>query len=386
MLDPAWFLSALRQQGVTWVTGVPCSYASGLYSTLETGAWPYLSATSEGESAAIAAGTWLAGSQAITLCQNSGLGNMTNPLSSLIWPYQIPVIVGVSRRGWPAHSDEPQHALMGEIAPALLKLLCLSAEPLSATHEVASQQLAAAAERCSARRSTAFVFGKDVFDNARVASACPPTPPAPTRQQVQTLRGGPRPTREAVLGLYLGMQSHRATVSTTGYTSRELYQLDDRDSHFYMAGSMGCAPAIAVGLATVGSAATVLDGDGALLMRMGTLATVGRYVRTSFVHLVLDNGCHESTGGQGTQSPYVNFAAAALACSYRRAWWCDGIDAVHEALKCALAETDGPVMVHCLIRPGVARDLPRPTQPLPDIALRFRQHVSSPANPTATNR
>lgn len=381
MLDPTWFLSTLSQQGITCVTGVPCSYVSGLYSTLETGAWPYLSATSEGESAAIAAGTWLAGSQAITLCQNSGLGNMTNPLSSLIWPYQIPVVVGVSRRGWPTHADEPQHALMGEITPALLDLLCLSTEPLSAAREVALGQLAAAAERCSSRRSTAFVFGKDVFDNACAVAASPSTSPAPAGEQVRIMRGGPRPTREAMLGVYLGMQSHRATVSTTGYTSRELYRLDDRGSHFYMFGSMGCAAAIAVGLAASGRAVTVLDGDGALLMRLGTLATVGRYVRTPFVHLVLDNGCHESTGGQRTQSPYVNFATAALACGYRRAWWCDGIDAVHEALKCALAETDGPVMIHCLIRPGVASPLPRPAQPLPDLALRFRDHVSSTATP-----
>jgi len=348
-----------------------------LYSTLESGVWPYLSATSEGESAAIAAGTWLAGSQAITLCQNSGLGNMTNPLSSLIWPYQIPVILGVSRRGWPAHADEPQHALMGEISPALLNLLGLSTEPLSDTHDVAAGQLAVAVERCSARQSTAFVFGKDVFDNACAAATGAPAPPPLAHEGVRILRGGTRPTREAALSAYLAMQSQRATVSTTGFISRELYRLDDRASHFYMAGSMGCAPAIGVGLAVAnGCPVTVLDGDGALLMRMGTLATAGRYVRTPFVHLVLDNGCHESTGGQSTQSPYVNFAAVALACSYRRAWWCDGIDALHEALGCALAETGGPVMVHCLIRPGTAGKLPRPAQTLPDLALRFREQLS----------
>jgi phosphonopyruvate decarboxylase len=390
LIDPTWFLSELVRHRVGCVTGVPCSYVSGLYSLLQDGRWPYISATSEGESVAIASGAWLGGEQAVALCQNSGLGNMTNPLSSLVVPYRIPVILGVSRRGWPAGTDEPQHGLMGEITPALLRLLQLSTEDLSSSPETAARQLAAAAERCADRQSTALVIEKGVFGKGETAAAGPAEEvvrAGAQRRAVRDLRGGHRPLRSEVLAVHLALDADRVTVATTGYTSRELYGMDDRESHFYMVGSMGCAAAIGLGVATTGGhPVTVLDGDGALLMRMGSLATVGRYARAPFVHVVLDNGQHESTGGQRTNGSGVDFAAVALGNGYRAAWRCDGIDAVRDALRQAVQWPDGPVLVHCLIRPGAAGNLPRPTQTLPDLALRFRTHLSrTPASvPAAT--
>ncbi len=388
MLNPGWFLTELARHQIGCIAGVPCSYVSCLYSLLEDGSWPYLSATSEGESVALAAGTWLAGSQGVALCQNSGLGNMVNPLSSLVKPFEIPVILGVSRRGWPTGTDESQHELMGEITPRLLRLLKLSTEELSEVPDTAAVQLVSAVDRSARRRSTALVFGKGVFDNsipqASRSVADPPPVPATHRVAVRILRDGRRPTRNEVLASWLALDSWWATVATTGYTSRQLYDLDDRDSHFYMVGSMGCAPAIGVGIATTSRLpVTVLDGDGALLMRMGTLATVGRYVRTPFLHLVLDNGLHESTGGQRTNGAAVDFAATALACGYRAAWQCDGIIALQTALSQATECTDGPVLVHCFVRPGTTGKLPRPKQQLPDLALRFRAHLTESVAHTA---
>ncbi|MFC9438725.1 phosphonopyruvate decarboxylase [Nocardia sp. NPDC057030] len=375
MLNPAWFLNELDQHRIGCITGVPCSYISGLYSMLEDGTRPYFPATSEGEAVALAAGAWLAGSRGLVLAQNSGLGNMVNPLSSLTQPFEIPVILGVSRRGWPAGTDEPQHALMGRITPDLLRLLGIRTENLALDHAAAARQLAHAADRCDDRRSTAFVLEKGILDNAVPPAEVVEPEPLPSAT-VRALRAGPRPTRAQVLDSWLALGVSRPTVATTGYTSRELYGLDDRDNHFYLVGSMGCAPALAGGLAVAGLPVTVLDGDGALLMRMGSLATLARHVRTPFLHVVLDNGRHESTGGQRTNGGVVDFAAAALACGYRAAWRCDGSEAVTTALREAVAHQDGCVLVHCLVRPGVASKPPRPKDRLPDLALRFRTHVT----------
>jgi phosphonopyruvate decarboxylase len=150
MLESNWFLQQATQQG-GFISGVPCSYVAGLYSTLERGGWPYLPATSEGEGVAIAAGTWLGGRQGIVLCQNSGLGNMVNPLTSLIAAFRIPVILGVSRRGWPSGTDEPQHELMGAITVRLLELMALHVETLPADPVIGASLLAQATERAAAR-------------------------------------------------------------------------------------------------------------------------------------------------------------------------------------------------------------------------------------------
>jgi len=384
MIDPAWFLSELTRHRIGCVTGVPCSYVSGLYTLLEGEKERYVSATNEAESVAIAAGVWLGGSQAVALCQNSGLGNMTNPLSSLAGPYRIPVLLGVSRRGWPAGTDEPQHALMGRITPELLGLLEVSTEILDPTPEFAAQQIEAAVQRCADRRSAALIIEKGVFDNAVPAPAVPNVdvlPPA----VVHTLSGGKRPRRGEVIAAYLAMAPARVTVATTGYTGRELYGIDDRDTNFYMTGSMGCAAGIGIGLAMTGHPVTVLDGDGALLMRLGSLATVGRYVRSPYLHVVLDNGQHESTGGQRTNGSAVDFAAVAVACGYRAAWRCDGVDAVRTALHEAAQVTDGPVLVHCRVEAGSSGTLPRPEQRLDDLASRLRAHLNRVTVPASVS-
>lgn len=388
MLTAQRFLSRLADLGVGGISGVPCSYLAALFSHLDSGRWPYVSATSEGEAVALAAGTWLGGGQGMALCQNSGLGNAVNPLSSLTAPFEIPLLLGVSRRGWPRGTDEPQHAVMGAVTPALLALLGLDPVVLDDDPAAAQAQLRRAVERTAARRSTALVLPRGVVAGPPHAGPAAPTgdapgPAAPAGAgpaEVRRLSGGPAATRSDVLGMHLELAAGRATVATTGYTGRELYALDDRDEHFYMVGSMGWAAAIGVGFsAAAGRPVTVVDGDGALLMHLGSLATVARAARAPFLHLVLDNGMHESTGGQRTHSDRVDFAAAAAACGYRAAWSCAGADGARTALTEALATSAGPVLVHCRIAPGVSRPPPRPTVPLPELALRFRHSADRAA-------
>jgi phosphonopyruvate decarboxylase len=379
MLAASWFLDTLAAGGVAYHAGVPCSYASSVYDCLETGGWNYVSATSEGEAVGVAAGIWLGGQQASILCQNSGLGNMVNPLTSLAVPFDIPMILGVSRRGWPAGTDEPQHAVMGRITPDLLALLGIEEETLSGERESAAAQLADAVARLRKRRSTAFVIEKGVFEGRRAEPVAVPDEAnrsAAAGDGVETLRGGRLPTRRDVLAAYLALQDRRLTVATTGYTARELYALDDRPSHFYMVGSMGCAPAIALGLARAADRpVTILDGDGAALMKLGSMATVARYARSALLHVVIDNGMHESTGGQRSNAGSVDFAEAARACGYRHVWRAEGIEALEPAFRRAMAVDRGAVLIHCRIVPGSPANLPRPSQSLPELAGRLRRHV-----------
>ncbi|HEX5493387.1 MAG TPA: phosphonopyruvate decarboxylase [Mycobacteriales bacterium] len=385
MLNARAFLSRLAGLGVGVVSGVPCSYLTALHRHLERGEWPYVSASAEGEAVAIAAGAWLGNSQGMVICQNSGLGNMVNPLSSLTAPFEIPVLLGVSRRGWPVGTDEPQHAVMGRITPSLLELLGLPTEVLHDTPDGADRQLTAAAEAAAARRSTAFVIHRGTFadpegpgERAGAGRDAGDTGPA----GVRTLTGGRPATRSDVLERYLALAGARPTIATTGYTSRELYALDDRDSHFYMVGSMGWAAGIGVGLSTTGRPVTVVDGDGALLMHLGTLATAARYVGDRFLHVVLDNGMHESTGGQRTNIGGADLASVARGLGYRAVWRCAGVDAVSAALAEALATTGGPVLVHCRIAAGHPSGLPRVPRDLPGLALRFRAVAGRTATPT----
>jgi phosphonopyruvate decarboxylase len=165
-----------------------------------------------------------------------------------------------------------------------------------------------------------------------------------------------------------------AIVATTGYTGRELYALADRPGHFYMTGSMGCAASIGLGIATAqpDRRVVVLDGDGALLMRLGALATVGYYRPANLRHVLLDNGVHESTGGQATVSPSLDFCAMARACGYPRALTAADPVTLVNALE---APGTGPLFVRAAIRRGVPDDLPRPQQKPARLAARFRRHL-----------
>jgi phosphonopyruvate decarboxylase len=166
-------------------------------------------------------------------------------------------------------------------------------------------------------------------------------------------------------------------VATTGYTGRELFAINDRENHLYMVGSMGCASSLALGisLARPELKVVVIDGDGAALMRMGNMATIGTYAGRNFVHLLLDNEAHESTGGQSTVSANVNFAAIAKACNYPLAYY--GNDP--GILTSLLDDHDhtGPRFAQIKIRQGSMQNLPRPALSPADAVRRLMAHLGT---------
>ncbi|MFQ5533636.1 MAG: thiamine pyrophosphate-dependent enzyme, partial [Sphingomonadales bacterium] len=191
--------------------------------------------------------------------------------------------------------------------------------------------------------------------------------------------GNAPPRRHAVLERFLAMvPSKAAVIATTGKCGRELFTLHDRDQHFYQVGSMGCASAMALGVAlNAHRPVIVLDGDGAALMKLGNMATIGAQRPANLIHVLLDNGVHDSTGGQATASPGVDFPAIAAACGYSSAHRCDDVAGFAAAFQTSL-KTTGPHFIHVRVAPGSLAALPRPDMAPHEVARRFKGFVTNP--------
>ncbi|MBE0531838.1 MAG: phosphonopyruvate decarboxylase [Rhodospirillales bacterium] len=371
------FLTPARRRGIDFYTGVPCSFLTPVINrVISDTRLDYVAAASEGEAVAIAAGAWLAGRRTAVMCQNSGLGNAVNPLTSLNHPFRIPTLMIVTWRGEPGLKDEPQHALMGPITPALLDTIRVAHRPFPEAEDEVEACLAEAEETMEA---TGLPFAL-IMRKGSVAEEGLDAAPPPVRQPgvLHDLRAEEAPpTRMAILERMLAtLPDSAAVIATTGKAGRELFTLADRPQHLYQVGSMGCAGAMGLGTAlAVGRPVVVVDGDGAALMKLGSFATIGAYAPRNLVHLVLDNGTYDSTGGQMTVSASVDFARVAIACGYANGFSCDDLDGFADALQRALAG-HGPHLIHMRIAPGSMEKLGRPTITPPEVARRFRAFLA----------
>ena len=379
MITAKEFIDAGRAHGFDFYTGVPCSFLTPLINgVLSDRDLTYVGAASEGEAVAIAAGAWLAGRGTVVMCQNSGLGNAVNPLTSLNAPFRIPTLFVTTWRGQPGVKDEPQHEVMGLITHDLLKLMGLTVEDAPADPEAVAPAFDRAVQAMTGTSlPVAWVLKKgDVADSALDPSPLPRHEPG---RHADHRDGGDRPTREAALARFLDLtDDETAVIATTGKCGRELFTLSDREQHLYQVGSMGGASGMALGVAlNTPRRVVVLDGDGAALMKLGALATIGAYRPHNLIHILLDNGVHDSTGGQATVSASVDFAATALACGYRYAASADSLDGLSAAWRDAAA-TGGPAMIHLRIQPGSMATLGRPTVSPAEVAQRFKAFLARP--------
>ncbi len=373
--DPAPLFEALRREGLREFAGVPCSILSAIGRAAETTSGVrYLPASVEGEAVAVCAGCWLAGGRGVALMQNSGLGNAVNPLASLALPYRIPLLLIVSWRGEPGRPDAAHHLPMGRATPGLLELLGI---PLRVLREDTDLEDAAAwASRTldETRRPAALIVPRGLFARARPGPA-PAAPAAAPGGAVRRFPGSSACRRGVVIDGVLGLDAELAAIATTGFTARELAARSRSALHFPMQGSMGFALAIGLGLSRTAPSRPVfvLDGDGALIMRLGSLATVGAARPPRLVHVVLDNGAYASTGGQPSASPGVDFPEVALACGYARAATCTGRDGLEAALAWAREGLgQGPALLHVRVSAEEAEGLARPALSPEEIAAAFR--------------
>ncbi len=368
------FIRAAQNSGFSLYAGVPCSYLKPFINyVIDAQELRYIGAANEGDAVAIAAGASLAGQGAVAMFQNSGLGNAVNPLTSLTWTFRIPILLITTLRGEPGGpADEPQHELMGQVTTQMLETMEIPWAYFPRDEEQIEPSLAMALEHMrQTGRPYALVMRKGSVAPVTLKSSPParwpniatPAPRAATHTRAAMLRA-----------VQSGASDQDIIVATTGYTGRELYACEDRDNQLYMVGSMGCAGSFGFGLAAAlpKRRIVVLDGDGAALMRLGAFATLGYEQPPNMLHVLLDNGVHESTGGQATVSPSVDFTAVASACGYPR------VDRVTtpEELEAVLTDRDaGLRLVHVPIERGVPDDLPRPSVTPVDVAARLRAQI-----------
>ena len=380
MINAEAFIEAARGLGFTRYTGVPCSYLTPFINyVINDEQLTYISSANEGDAVATAAGLTVGGARAVAMMQNSGLGNAVNPLTSLANTFDIPVLLIVTHRGRPGRRDEPQHELMGRITGGLFDLVEIPWEPFPAAERDIGPALERA-ERCLSERQRPYAL---LMEQGTVAPHPLEGESIPSRAGIQRLREtiageAGHPSREQALRELIGHTPVDGSilVGTTGYTGRELFALDDRANQLYMVGSMGCASSFALGvsLARPDLEVTVVDGDGAGLMRMGNFATIGSYGRGNLTHVLLDNGVHESTGSQATVSANVSFADIAAACGYGVALDGAGLAVIRELY--ARKDADGARFAHLRITPGIPGDLPRPDTSPRDVLRRLVGHIN----------
>ena len=358
MIRPQFFIDQLNQRGINFFAGVPdsllknmCAYIADTLDEEHN-----VIAANEGGAIGLAAGYHLAtGKVGCVYMQNSGEGNIINPLASLTdrEVYNIPVLLLIGWRGRPGVHDEPQHVKQGKVTTGLLNVMGINYDILSNDEEVAARQLDKAVQSLAANEVYALVIEKDTFE-------------AYTLQHVEhndlTL------SREEAIQLTAAATSPRdVIVSTTGMISRELfeYRAQQGQSHerdFLTVGSMGHASQIALGIAMSQPERRVwcFDGDGASIMHMGGMAIVASKHPRHYVHVVFNNGAHDSVGGQPTVGLHIDLPAIARAVGYQ-ACWSVSTQAELQAALAQLTQFEGPVLLEVKVKKGNRKDLGRPT-------------------------
>jgi phosphonopyruvate decarboxylase len=372
MLSTSLFGEELKLQGFDFFAGVPCSFLKDLINyAINTG--HYVAAANEGDAVAMAAGAFLGGKKTVVLMQNSGLTNASSPLTSLNAVFHIPVLGFVSLRGETGVPDEPQHELMGRITTGLLDLMDIQWEYLSTDMEEAVRQISRANDAVEQDQSFFLVVKKNTFDKVCL---CDRTL-RPVRNDFKRCRAreDARPLRFDALKTIVA-QTRRDTIllATTGYTGRELYTIDDSVLNLYLVGSMGCVGSLGLGLALSrkDKDVVVIDGDGSLLMRMGALAVIARQNPENLLHIILDNQCYESTGGQTTMSGSIDFVELVSAVGFRRVLYLHDLVDLEECL-CSWKKEKGLTFAYLKIAVGTQPGLARPTVSPREVKERFRK-------------
>lgn len=359
MLSPAFFIDTLKGYGIDFYAGVPDSLLKNVcaYITDHFDAQHNIIAANEGGAVGLAAGYHLAtGKVGCVYMQNSGEGNIINPLASLTdrEVYHIPMLLLIGWRGRPGMHDEPQHVKQGKVTTGLLNVMGINYEVLSKEEDKAAKQIAKAVRSIKETGEVfALVVEKDTFDSYTLQNV--------VENNYEMSR------EEAIQLVAASMDDTAVIVSTTGMISRELFEYREakgqgHERDFLTVGSMGHASQIALGIAMEKKDRRVycFDGDGATLMHMGGMAIVASKRPENYVHVVFNNGAHDSVGGQPTVGHAIDLPAIAKAVGYREARCVETRADLQCALK-AMAGEQGPVLLEVRVRKGNRKDLGRPT-------------------------
>ena len=358
MLAPADYLRVLRDSGVTFFTGVPDSLLKEFCAcvTATVRQQEHFIAANEGASVGLAIGHYIGtGSLPLVYLQNSGLGNTVNPLLSLASPevYGVPMLLMLGWRGEPGKKDEPQHVHQGRVMVKMLEDMDVPVVILSDEITTAELQTQAAAKQANEIKGpVAILVRKNTFDKY-------PSPKMKTEL--------PMGREEAIIAAAEILEDNAAVICTTGMPSRELFEFRARSRaghhrDFLTVGGMGHASQIALGLAMAQPARPIycFDGDGAALMHMGAMAITGQSKAKNLIHLVFNNGVHDSVGGQPTVGFAIDLPQIATACGYASAQRVTTVDDLRNAIIEA-HKGEGVSFIEVQVRPGNRVDIGRPT-------------------------
>lgn len=359
MLKPDFFYNALAQRGTNFFTGVPDSLLKSFcaYVTDHVPADNHIIAANEGCAIALASGHHFAtGTIPLVYMQNSGQGNAINPLLSLADPdvYQVPLLLLIGWRGEPGVHDEPQHLKQGKVTCSLLEAMGIPYQVLTEDETKLENQLEEAYRYMKEKSAPyALVVKKGGFADYKLTST---TPDKGTMKREEAI--------EAIIG---SAPEKSIFVSTTGMASRELFELREKlgqshQSDFLTVGSMGHASQIALAIALQKPNRSVycIDGDGATLMQMGGMAIIGTRAPKNFIHIVLNNGAHDSVGGQPTVGQQVDLRGIAKSCGYKQVLSATTNDELATAVK-ELSNSAGVTLLEIIVAKGARSDLGRPT-------------------------
>ena len=360
MISPKYFYDSLIANGTDFFAGVPDSLLKNFcaYITDNAPADKHIISANEGSATALATGYHFAtGKIPLIYMQNSGEGNMINPLLSIVDPdvYSVPMMIVIGWRGEPGVHDEPQHVKQGKVTCDLLDAMKIPYSILGADNcnKCLDKALAKAYEYIKANNAPyALVIKKGTFEDYTL--------------QNNTTVEADMSREEAIEKIMLSAPETAAFVSTTGMASRELYELRDKHGQghskdFLTVGGMGHASQIALSIAMQKKDRLIycIDGDGASIMQMGGMATIGTRNPSNMVHIVLNNGAHDSVGGQPTVGRQIDFCGIAKACGYGNVVKASTKEELDAILK-DKNTFDKLTFIEVLVRKGARKDLGRP--------------------------
>ena len=373
MISPECFYNTLVENGITFFTGVPDSLLKDFcaYVTDNAGKKNHIINSNEGASVALACGHYLStGNPALVYMQNSGLGNSINPLLSLADKevYSIPVLLLIGWRGEPGKKDEPQHKKQGRVMLKMLEAMEIPYEIINGdtveTADVIRRTISVMKEKSFPH---AIIISEGTFDEYKLKS---------DEKSLYSLK------REDAVGIILdSLDDKDVVISTTGKASREVYeyreskgQTHDRD--FLTVGSMGHCSQIALGISRNSENRNVyiLDGDGALLMQMGSLAITGTEAGINYRHIVINNGAHDSVGGQPTAGYSVDFPSIAKSCGYKTVLSAETESEIINQLP-EFKKSPGPSFLEIKVKKGSRSNLGRPATSPSENKINFMKNL-----------
>ena len=359
MIAPKFFVEKLSSLQIDFFTGVPDSLLKNIcaYITDNLSVENHIIAANEGGAVGLATGYYLAsGKIPVVYMQNSGEGNIVNPLMSLTDKevYNIPLLLIIGWRGEPGTKDEPQHVKQGKVTRSLLDTMGIRYEVLAQDENECAAQLERAKNYMEeTKESFALIIQKGTFDDYTL------------QKKEETMFSLKR--EEAIQIVASSMEENAVVVSTTGMISRELFEYREsvhqgHERDFLTVGSMGHASQIALGIALQKKERKVycFDGDGATLMHMGSMTVTAAMRPANYIHVIFNNGAHDSVGGQPTVGLKINLSQIANACGYVKAFSVSDSVELKEKLE-TIKTMSGPILLEIRVKKGARKDLGRPT-------------------------